>query len=261
MVYSSLQEIKHQHNIAIIINVATPLLSTLALHSALKYAKMPVLVVNSPIDDQALNSPDYKYLLKLHDEYNFDLIELPLKKHGYILDEIFMNINADNILLIDSDLEIIDTYAIDYMLKYIEYPWVFGSGFIQGPRGLGGDSPMVKKNGYLVERMWIPLTILDVKKVKEAIRREKSFIAKYVFNDFPIIPTISKMLFYSYKFRLFKKNRVKHKYKFKFLNLFKQKFGDYSPSFIHYDTGADIYQDLKYTQDYSFIGFTESLVN
>ena len=58
---------------------------------------------------------------------------MPLKNHGETLDFVFQNINADYVLLVDSDLEILNDNIVPMMKKYINKSNIFGSGFIHGP--------------------------------------------------------------------------------------------------------------------------------
>ncbi len=53
------------------------LVTTLALLSALRYAGMPVLIIDCRSEDGS-----WEHFIKLMEAYDFDLLSAPLKKHG-----------------------------------------------------------------------------------------------------------------------------------------------------------------------------------
>jgi hypothetical protein len=247
MIYNSLSEIPYRKEQAIIINAGTKLSATLALFSAIKFVDMPVLLVNCTINLKNINTlNDYSFFLKLQNTVCFDMIELPLKKHGDTLDIIFSSIKADNVLLIDSDIEILNRDAISFMKKYIGLTNVFGTGFIHGPL----ERVLNIQNGYYAERMWIPFTLLKVIKIRMALQDNKSFNLYHCYNDFPINKRISKIIY---------KLERKIERTLKIFNLFRKKYGNIFPSVVLYDTGAEIYKYLKEQKKFEFIGCNNSI--
>ena len=104
------------------------------------------------------------------------MISLPLKEHGKTLDYVFENINADNILLIDSDLELKNGRIVPYMLSVIENPSFFGCGFRHGGWPLKACVDYREKSdGYYEERMWIPFVLLKVSCIRKALSEGASF--------------------------------------------------------------------------------------
>jgi hypothetical protein len=173
---------------------------------------------------------------------------LPLKVHGETLDFLFKKIKSHNILLLDSDAEIINSSFLYNDLYHDDN--VFGVGFTNGP------SPMSDNGGirdwrfmYYQERMFIPCVLLKTKKINEAIDAGCSFAAKDKYNDFPVIPYLGRLLNRRFHFKYFQK------YDILILNLFRQTYNDYyKPSRIYYDTGAEIYMYLRYKCCYCFLG-------
>ncbi len=171
---------------AVIINVSTKLVTTLALMSALKYANMPILVIDCESTDESV-----QHFTELMERYQFDLLSAPLQNHGYTLDWLFLNVPAQKVLLIDSDLEITKPGIIELMRTLIKHRRSFGSGVVHS------GSWMTTHNmprAYYEERMWIPLTLLKVETVRAAIQRGQSFLPRGVFNDFPPSEFISRLL-------------------------------------------------------------------
>ena len=140
---------------AIIINVGTRLPTTLALLSALRHAGMPVLVVDCESKDGSVAA-----LASLMARERFDLVSAPLRPHGRTLDGLFGAVQAEKILLVDSDLEILGPEILAFMRQFIDDHRTFGCGFIDGP-GVLVDEPGFLHRAYYAERPWMPLAHLQ----------------------------------------------------------------------------------------------------
>jgi glycosyltransferase involved in cell wall biosynthesis len=235
-----INELKATDEQAVIINVSTKLVTTLALMSALKYANMPILVIDCESTDESV-----QHFTKLMKRYQFDLLSAPLQNHGYTLDWLFLNIPAQKVLLIDSDLEITKPGIIELMRMLIEHRRAFGSGVVHPGSWMTAHN---MPHAYYEERMWIPLTLLNVQIVRMALQRGQSFLPGSVFNDFPPSEFISRLLVK--RFRI----PVARNLKLSWLNMFKRDFHGIKPSFVQYDTGATLYHYLKTQQQYEFMG-------
>lgn len=133
--------------------------------------------------------------------------------------------------------------------RFIDSDNIFGYGFIHGPSPMTNKDMRGGKFCYYQERMYIPCVFLKVLLVKEAIQAGCSFAAKKVYNDFPLIPIVSKLLYYRFYFNYFQEHDIS------ILRLFRKRYSDYyKPSMVYYDTGAEIYMYLKYKCGYDFIG-------
>jgi hypothetical protein len=71
---------------------------------------MPVLVIDCESKDGSFEH--FKAMMQSH---SFDLLSAPLKPHGLTLDWLFASIQADNVLLIDSDAEILNGAILEIM--------------------------------------------------------------------------------------------------------------------------------------------------
>lgn len=242
MELQNINEIGPAGEIAIIINVNTRLSTTLALLSALKYVKTPILLIDCKSKDKS-----YEYFLKLMKSYEFDLLSAPLHEHGKTLDWIFMNINSEKILLIDSDLEILDESPIRMMREAVMPEDVFGSGFVHEGSWMLAQK---MKYGYYEERAWIPFVLFKVMPVREALSSGLSFYTKKVFNDLPRLQLLSKLLAGRLYLPVLRNLRLS------FLDHFRKEFHEVKPSLLYYDTGALVYQHLQNSHGYKFAGLS-----
>lgn len=244
MIVNTLKEIPSLKNIGVIINVGTKYVTSLALLSWLKQTRIPLVLIDC-------ESPDgsFEYFSALSKSYDFYLTKLPLKAHGHTLDYIFRELSADNVFLIDSDTELINADIIDFIFAFIEKENVFGAGFIHEGCWLSSQSQMDGiPHGYYHERMWVPFTCLKSALVKEALNANVSFIEKTIFNDFAPSQRISRFLLKRYRTRVF------HNMRLPWLDIFRRSYDQRKPSYVIYDTGADIFQYLKSQKDYLFVG-------
>jgi hypothetical protein len=248
MQYSDIHEIPYSIEKAVIINYNTKLVTTLSLLTAIQHCDMPVLLIDCNSTDES-----FQHFQSLMEQYEFDLLSAPLRVHGITLNWLFSNLPTKRILLIDSDLIINKSEIIDYFKEYIDEPDVFGCGFINGPHIL--TDPVFRiydlENALYQERMWMPLVFCKVEPVMEALRANKSF-AQFDFNN------------RYYKLQLLNKLASKNKGIEKiagrlFNKEYYRTFGQHKPPKICYDTGAQIYEYLRYEKFMSFVGLPKNV--
>jgi hypothetical protein len=238
-----LKDLEPRAEQAIIINVGTKLVSTLALASALRHAGMPVLLIDCESDDGSR-----EHFAQLKSRLEFDLLAAPRRRHSAALDWIFRQTPAEKILLIDSDVEILNGELFAFMRSFIDEPRVFGCGLIEGPNWMTSQ-PGFARHGYFEERMWIPLTMLRTAPVREALAAGHSFAERQVFNDFAPSRLVSR-LFGSLRYRL----PALRGRQLRPLDVFKESHHGLKPWLVWYDTGAALYQHLKYERGLQFAG-------
>lgn len=245
MLIKALADLGERSEQAIIINVGTKLVSTLALMSALRFADMPVLVIDCelPVSDGS-----FDHFSGLQKDFSFDLMSAPLRKHSEALDHIFKEIPAEKVLLVDSDIEILNSELFALMRQFIDIDRVFGAGLVEGPNWMNSQSGFAK-HGYFEERMWIPLTMLKTEPVRAALREGHSFAERQVFNDFAASSAVSR-IFASLRYRL----PGLAERQLGWLDAFKESHHGVKPWLVWYDTGAELYRHLKYEADYQFVG-------
>lgn len=250
MIFKSIGDLPHAEERAVIINVGTKDVSTLALMAALRHARMPVLLIDCEYKGGADGS--LEHFTRLHAEHGFDLLSAPLKKHGHALDWLFANIPADKVLLVDSDLEILGPEIVDLARTLIDGSLdgetVFGAGFTHGPSWMH-DHPNV---GWYQERMWIPFTFLRVDRVREALAAGRSFIDRWVPNDFAV-GFIARLLALRFRVPGLRGLRLRA------LNPFRRGYYGQKPAYVYCDTGADVFQYLKYDRGWRYAGLPAEL--
>ena len=217
---------------AIIINVGTRLPTTLALLSALRHAGMPVLLVDCESKDDSL-----AYFTSMLATHEFDLLSAPLKPHGRTLDWLFTNVAAEKLLLVDSDLELHGPDILTFIRQFIDDPRTFGCGFIDEPGFLVHERGFLH-NAYYHERPWMPLGMFKVPLVREALAHGCSFADKVVMND-----VVGGIL-----------TRVTRRLGVPLPNLLRVAYNGMRPEIVYYDTGAEVYEHLKFHREQLFVG-------
>ncbi|MBD2550961.1 hypothetical protein H6G65_15485 [Microcystis elabens FACHB-917] len=181
MLLADISELKPCKDIAIIINCSTKLVSTLALLSTLRNSGMPVLLIDCESVDGSLD-----HFLSLMERYEFDVLSRPLQEHGRTLDWIFRHLKCENALLVDSDQEITNPKIITIFKDYIDESSVFGCGFTNGLSWLNDPIFGGLQGALYHERPWMPLTLLKVAAVREALAHGKTFAAFTLDNEYSL---------------------------------------------------------------------------
>lgn len=240
--------------VAVIINVGTKYVATLALLSAMRHARVPVVVIDCESIDGSFAW--FQHLMKRQDFY---LTSAPLKQHGETLDSIFRNLRAERILLVDSDVELLNAEMISQMRAVLEAsPRMYGSGYLHTARWLEHhyctDFVISRGIGYYMERPWIPFALFRTEPVLQALSSGRSFMHRLVLNDVPQIPLVSRLLWKRFRFQYFRRNRLG------WLDPLRRRYGEANrPCYVSYDTGADIHEFLT-QQRLTFDGISEGAV-
>lgn len=237
-VIARLRDLPPANELAIIINCGTKWVSTLALASALRHAAMPVLLIDCESRDGS--EAHFARIAKEHG-FRFFWMSWPLRPHPDALDQLFAEISARFVLLVDSDVEIRTSAVVEAMRgELATNPKAYGAGFLQRGEWLGPPQHLLpEKTGYFAERMWIPLAFLNTAIVRDALRAGSRFAARRPFFEIAGNPRISRLL--GYRFRIPGLRR---------LRLPRSAIGapvvidGIRPAFIDYDTGAELHQDL-----------------
>lgn len=244
MLIKTIEDLGPMPELAVIINCSTRNVSTLALLAALRYAQMPVVLIDCESTDGS-----YEHFLDLSNKYDFHLLQAPLLPHGKALDKLFQNVLVDKVLLIDSDLEILSSEIIDFMRKYIEHPACFGAGFVQDLISMDAPKLSLYDGAYYQERPWIPLTMLKTSEIRRALSAGQSFAAVTIYNECGPFQGLG---------RRFAEARVDHPILTKLgrlsARILGQSFHGMKPPLLYFDTGARIQIYLKYIKERSFVG-------
>ncbi|MEI6737449.1 MAG: glycosyltransferase [Pseudomonadota bacterium] len=200
MIVSRLGDLPPAPARAIIINCSTRVVTTLALMSALKYANMPVLLIDCQSTDGS-----WSWFEALAQQHPFDLLRLPLKPHGKTLDRLFRESHDDALLLIDSDLEILQPDVIEAMRQAMRDLATYGAGFLHVGGAIHANlQPMVNEGRYM-DRMWIPFCLLNVAKIRAVIAEGSTFMHSRDYLEFPWNKLVSRLLYARQHLPLFKR--------------------------------------------------------
>lgn len=247
MIVDSLESLYPCHRRAVIINYNTKLVSTLAVLSVLRYAGMPLVLVDCESTDGS-----YDHFKELSARHDFDLVSMPLREHGETLDHIFSIIPSDIVLAVDSDLEILEPSLVEFFCRYIDHSCVYGCGFRNGPGYLLEDTfrGSSLEGALFDERFWMPFVMLKVAPVREALSQGVSFASRAVDNEYSLLRIPLRLRRLSVFRRLFKSGPcwLRHPY-----------HTTLRPSKVYHDTGSLMDHHLRYQQNLYFVGLPESV--
>ena len=232
--------------IAVIINVGTKYVATLALLSTLRYAKIPTVLIDCESADGSL-----EWFRRLMDVHDFHLMSAPLRQHGETLDRIFKEVAADRVLLVDSDAEMLNDAMIVQMRAMLDsLPRSYGAGYLHPAHWLErhyfSDLPIASGIGYYMERPWIPFTLLRVETIRTALSRGRTFMHRLVRNDVAQSRLLSRVLWERFRFSYFRQHRLS------WLDITRGDYNGEKPCYVSYDTGADIHEFLSRELKFQF---------
>tara|TARA_X000001036_G_scaffold368904_1_gene354736 strand:+ start:131 stop:838 length:708 start_codon:yes stop_codon:yes gene_type:complete len=158
------------------------------------------------------------------------LCELPLKAHGATLDDLFIKISVPEILLLDSDVEILDGRIFPPIVAGLaDNEDAYGAGLLQeGNWMVPPDHVYEEGVAWYFERMWIPLVLLRRSRVFSALMAGGSFVAHRDFLELPNWPRLSRLLGYRLRIKTSLGDKTKNR-----------------GPFIHeWDTGSKLHRTL-----------------
>lgn len=238
MILEQLKDLPSFPEVAVIINAGTREVATLALMSTLRHGHLPVLLIDCDSGDDS----SFKWFETLQYHHNFYLMRAPLRKHGRTLDWIFTEITSDSILLVDSDVDLLNSNLLDQMRVAIRPADVFGSGYLHPAQWLqhhyDTNIPLAEGIGYYPARPWIPFTMLKVAPVRQCLVTGHSFMHQLVRNEFISIPALSRILWRRFHFPMF------CQWNLDWMSPFRGVYDGHRPAYIHLDTGAEIHAHL-----------------
>ncbi|MFM7295420.1 MAG: hypothetical protein ACKO1K_11520 [Burkholderiales bacterium] len=218
---------------AIIINCSTKLVTTLALMSALRYAGMPVLLIDCDSTDGS-----QAWFRGLAAQHEFDLAFAPLRSHGETLDQIFAASRDDSIMLIDSDLEILQDDLLPKLRAEMAAPSCYGAGFLHTDRTQNLGPAHASARGRYADRMWIPLCFLKTASVRQALNAGATFRHSRDYLEFPWSMSLSRWLYARHRVPFLGAISLEG-----FAKARQRIYGERA-AFREYDTGARIHEAL-----------------
>jgi hypothetical protein len=230
--------------LAVIINVQTKYVSTLALLSTLRHLRIPTVMIDCESQDGS-----FEWFGSLQRDFSFHLVREPRRRHGAALDRIFQSTQAERILLVDSDIEVLNNQMFELMRGCLCDEQTYGAGYLQPGAWLethyGTDQPLSPGIGFYKSRPWIPFALLRVRPVRAALSAGASFMHRLELNDVPQIPALSHLLWRRFAFSPCRRMRLRG------LDLFRREYEGRKPSYLFFDTGAEIHEMLSQMK-YSF---------
>lgn len=231
--------------LAVIINCGTRMTTTLALASLRAATDMPILLIDCASTD---GSREHFSRLAARHELDFHWLDWPLRKHGHALDALFVGVAAEEVLLVDSDVDIRSGEVVATMQAALAAdPQAYAAGFRHGPEWLGAEHGLPDGVGYYAERMWIPLVLLRVAALRPALAAGASFIQRREYVEFSRHPRLSRVLalrFWLPGLRL--------------IGPCRQRSDTRLPAFIEFDTGAHLHAQLL-ARGHRLNGLTDAL--
>lgn len=226
---SSLADVPEITELGVIINVATPRVTLLALHSACRYLQIPLLLIECSTGRDAV---DLTSLETADDVY---VVRAQRRPHGAMLDALFRCVRAPMVYLIDSDIEFLAPDAFDQMRVEMADRSAFGSGMMHAASWLpAAGAPY----GYYVERMWLPFCGLRTRYVRAALDAGESFLHRRQPNDVAASEALSWLLMWRWRLPLFNHCSLN------FLSRYRCEAYGVKAGFYYFDTGAQLYQSL-----------------
>lgn len=233
MIVTSIRRLVSAPARAIIINCSTRVVTTLALMSALRHANMPVLLIDCESTDGS-----WHWFETLAQQHSFDMLRMPLKPHGKTLDRIFLETGDDNLLLIDSDLEILRPDVMPILHQAMLDSATYGAGFLHEGGTMSANVHTKVNVGRYMDRMWIPFCFLKVAKVRTVIANGTTFMASRDYLEFPWSRFISKLLYARHRLPLLDRISLEA-----FAESRERIHGESHP-FREFDTGGRLHQAL-----------------
>ena len=225
-ILDSMAELPTYARVAVVINCSTRWFTTLAVASLSRFSNLPILIIDCASTDNSI-----EHFCKVFNGKNDNLYlySRPLNLHGYTLDALVNELASPEVLLMDSDLEILDgtiLSAMDAALSSADN--AYGSGLLQESGWMTAPLHHYPTGvSWYHQRMWIPFTLLRTSEIKMSIKRGGSFVACREYCEIIGWPRLSGWL--SHRFRL--------------RGFFSARKG--APTLIHeWDTGSKIHNSL-----------------
>ena len=216
---------------ALVINCSTRHLSTLAVASILAHTPLDVLLVDCESTDGSL-----EHFSRLRDRLDgrLEVASLPLRPHGETLDRVVREVPSDRLLLVDSDLEILHPGIYEAMCNRLASEDLYGSGLLHRGGWMSRESHgLANGTTYYMDRMWIPLSLLDVARTRRVLDAGASFAADREYRGGVLGARIARML--SWRFRAPGLRDLPWL-------LERRRYDAADPSVREYDTGARVHE-------------------
>ena len=234
--YTDIRNLPPADSRVVIINCGTKWVTSLAVLSAHRHAKLPIVLIDCESKD---GSKEHFNRIAKESNIDVDWVAWPLRPHPVALDQLFKQIPAENVLLMDSDLEICSPNLIEQMSETLHRNSnAYASGFLHGPAWLGKEHGLPAYTGYYAERMWIPLVYMKTGPIRAALKQGFSFLNRRPYYELPSAPRLSRVL--GLRHRIVGLKHVP----FPKVGRDRPMYDGRFPKFVEFDTGADLHAQL-----------------
>lgn len=263
---ASLQQLEPSHLRTVVINVNSDFVAMRAVLSAVEVVGDPVLLVNCDRADSSRSAFE-----RLQARYPLDVIEMPAGDHGATLDSLFSALRDELILLLDADAEVLDSAFVDRMRAAFGHRQTFGAGFTQGPYVLSpalGAPP-----GFLyMERPWMPCAMFRRSAIQEALDAGHSFKHRSEPNEIGFNRQTARLLAARFgppwvppsnrfaRLPEWAKDRLAT-WQLDRLSFARRRYHGRRPTVAYFDTGAAIYNWLRFENEQLFAGIPMELID
>lgn len=263
---ASLQQLQPSTRRSIVVNLNSDVVATRAVLSAIEVVGDPVLLVNSDPTDSGRSAFE-----RLQARYRFDVIEMPVRDYGATLDLLFSALRDEFVLLLDSDVEILDAAFMARMRGAFEHRQTFGAGFTQGPYVLSPELGAPPDFLYM-ERPWLPCAMFRRSAIQRALGAGHSFCHRSMPNEVGFSARISRFVGgrhgppwtpHDKRFdRLpgWAKDRMAT-WQLDRLSFTRRRYHGRQPAVAYFDTGAGIYNWLRFEKEQIFSGIPMELID
>lgn len=214
----------------VVIDVDTPASTTVALASAKRHLTMPVSLLACGRDRVALAALECAAR-----DLEITLTKQTLLPHGDNLDRLYRETDAEILVHLDSDAEILNgSLFAEGLMALKDQSDTYGVSWLQrGARAVEAGIPIM----WYAERPWIPLSAFRVSAVRSALADDQSFQAFRVDNDLPLMPhALQRGLAYR-RFLPWLRNLDLES-----LNRWRQETVAGKAPYLYYDTGARLHE-------------------
>ncbi|MBV9951610.1 MAG: hypothetical protein JO291_06645 [Acidimicrobiia bacterium] len=234
---------------AVVVNVRTDLVATLALASAATL-DTPVLLVNCEPTEASRS-----HFAHLQARLGFRSIDAPIRSHGETLDRLFRTtLSADRVFLLDSDAEVRDAAVVEDMCdRIVGHPKVYGAGWLVDAQWLDERRGATRGAAWHAERPWMPCVMFRTDAIRAALEAGHSFAADVVYNDLWFSRRMSAVLARRFQDSYVAETPVLQRLprrmreglrrvRLSRLAFLRADFDGVRPNYVMFDTGADIHR-------------------
>ena len=265
---SSLEELAPTRTRAVVINVGTDVVATLAVLSAVRHVGPTLLVSCDPTERSRAHFSGLEAEVP-----ELDVVEAPTLPHGRTLDALVDGLSDERLLLLDSDAEIRGDAVVGRLQAVLDDdPAAFGAGWTHGPFWLDERHHAPPTTVMYVERAWMPCVLLRAAPLRDAHAAGCTFEDRRIPNDLGAWARGGAFLAgrfgepwgpptRGYEHLPAAVRRRLAGRSLRGLRRFRRSYEGERPAIAYLDTGAEVFQHLVRERGMRFVGPSMELVD